>query len=93
MSTVFLTTAAPPPLVPLRVPFPLVWRTDQGHVRVSVYSGAPPTEEELAELAFEGRPPPPPLGCVRVPVADLAGLERRWAAGRESPMFFCFRCP
>lgn len=40
-------------------------------------SDVPPTEEQLAELAFEGKQPPPPLGYVRVPVVDLAGLERR----------------
>lgn len=49
----------------------------QGFVKVSVCSDVPPTDEELAELAFEGRQPPPPLGYVRVPVADLAGLQRR----------------
>lgn len=49
----------------------------QGCVKVSVCSDVPPTDEELAELAFEGKQPPLPLGYVRVPVEDLAGLERR----------------
>lgn len=44
---------------------------------MSVCSAPPPSDEDLAELAFEGEQPPPPLGYVRVPVADLAGLERR----------------
>lgn len=49
----------------------------QGCVKVSVCSDVPPSDEELAELAFEGKQPPPPLGYVRVPIADLPGLERR----------------
>lgn len=50
----------------------------QGRLKVSVCPGAPLDEERLAELAFEGKLPPAPLGFVNVPVADLAGLERRW---------------
>lgn len=50
----------------------------QGHLKVSVCPGAPLDEERLAELAFGGKLPPAPLGFVSVPVADLAGLERRW---------------
>ena len=49
----------------------------QGYLKVSVRSGVPLTEEDLAELAFQGKGSPSPVGYVRVPKADLQGLERR----------------
>eukprot|EP00904_Undaria_pinnatifida_P005615 jgi/Undpi1/2183/HiC_scaffold_12.g05569.m1 len=48
----------------------------QGYLKVSVRSGVPLTEEDLAELAFQGKGSPSPVGYVRVPKADLQGLER-----------------
>ncbi|CAM9952979.1 unnamed protein product, partial [Scytosiphon promiscuus] len=48
----------------------------RGHLKVAVCSGHPLGEEELTELAFRGVEPPPPVGYVRVPLSDLAGLER-----------------
>ena len=50
----------------------------KGYLKVSVRSGVPLTEEDLAELAFQGKGSPSPVGYVRVPKADLQGLERRW---------------
>lgn len=50
----------------------------QGYIKVSLRSDAPLTDEQLAELAFQGEQLPLPLGYVRLPVADLPGLERRY---------------
>lgn len=68
----------------------------QGHLKVSVCPGAPLDEERLAELAFEGKLPPASLGFVNVPVADLAGLERRsvviffWKVEQRPLLFFFY---
>lgn len=43
-----------------------------------MHSGAPLTEEESAELAFQGQEAPSPLGYLQVPIADLPGLDRRY---------------